>query len=132
METYTNAIHVDPCCPLVRTVTSRGNARASDNICISGMVTKAVCGYELIAWQQGEWQRWDVSKLQQAYKYAATTQSGDSGAPWYVRTSSTAAKIVGLHVGVNHQLSPVSWKISVIESATGGSVTTSCCADSSW
>ncbi len=138
VETYTNKIHVDPCCPSVRTVTSAADAKASDNICISGMVTKAKCSYELQDLGEGEYctgfpefECWDYDLLQAVHRLDVSTEIGDSGAPVYVRTASSTAKIVGSHFAETGDY-PLSFKISVIESVTGANVTTTCCADDSW
>ena len=39
-QTYDNTIHVDPCCPVTRNVTSRKAPAVRQ----SGMITRAVCG----------------------------------------------------------------------------------------
>ena len=127
VETYRNRIHVDPCCPTVRWVTAARDAKMSDNICISGMVTKAQCGWLLQEWDPSlsfvnyGVQNYSTTRLQLAWHpNGRQTSSGDSGAPWYVRSGSSNAIIVGLHVGVRDLPQyPISFKVSEIETALG-------------
>jgi hypothetical protein len=124
-ETYDNKIHVDPCCPDVRTVTGRGNPSVGEFLCVSGMVTKAVCGIE-------------VTNINFNYCSGGCTpntfvgkkpgelvgQGGDSGAPSYVRPTTTTAHIRGMEIGGTAFDNFVGHKVISIENHLNVSVST--------
>jgi len=101
-ETYDNVIHVEPCSPCTRTVTSRTYVTSgSSGICSSGMVTTAICGLTVLSTSG---QICDsigcTSGLLVLYRNGDTiVRAGDSGGPLYLRNGSTTASAVGQIVG---------------------------------
>ncbi|NUR73621.1 MAG: hypothetical protein HOU81_22610 [Hamadaea sp.] len=101
-ETYDNVIHVEPCSPCTRTVTSRTYVSSgSSGICSSGMVTTAICGLTVISTTG---QICDgigcTSGLLVLYRNGDyIVRAGDSGGPLYFRNGSTTASAVGQIVG---------------------------------
>ncbi|HYO60868.1 MAG TPA: hypothetical protein VEU29_03110 [Actinomycetota bacterium] len=118
-ERFTYGLHVDPCCPAVREVVSDSNAAMGNLICISGMVTKAKCGLEVIK-TNGELCDSDgcTYDLVVAEKPGYTVRAkGDSGAPMYTGSSTTqTATIKGMHIGGFDPSTSYSEKISNIKS----------------
>ncbi|NUT38313.1 MAG: hypothetical protein HOV79_35150 [Hamadaea sp.] len=100
-ETYDNVIHVDPCSPCTRTVNAKSYVVPGSAVCLSGMVTKAICSVIIT----GE----DVTMcdgygctygLLRGYRNGNTiVRAGDSGGPVYIRNGSTTASAVGTIVG---------------------------------
>ncbi|MCP2327919.1 hypothetical protein HDA40_006426 [Hamadaea flava] len=101
-ETYDNVIHVEPCSPCTRTVTSRTYVTTgSSGICSSGMVTTAICSLTVISVTG---QICDgvgcTAGLLVLYRNGETiVRAGDSGGPVYLRNGSTTASAVGQIVG---------------------------------
>ncbi|MEV0273025.1 hypothetical protein AB0H43_29970 [Hamadaea sp. NPDC050747] len=101
-ESYDNVIHVEPCSPCTRTVTSRTYVTSgSSGICSSGMVTTAICSLTVISVTG---QICDgigcTSGLLVLYRNGDTiVRAGDSGGPLYLRNGSTTASAVGQIVG---------------------------------
>ncbi|MEU7903466.1 hypothetical protein [Actinoplanes sp. NPDC049118] len=127
-QTYDNTIHVDPCCPTTRNVTSRKAPAVNDSVCQSGMITRAICGLvitNLFA------QLCDAdgctSGLLDAHRGTDTViRGGDSGGPIYIRSGSSNAVAVGLNVGTTSGGSNlVGEKLSSIESHLGVTILTS-------
>ena len=101
-ETYDNVIHVDPCSPCTRTVTSRSFVSiGSTGICSSGMVTKAICSLTIISDTGSICDAIGCSPgLYVLYRNGDTiVRAGDSGGPVYLRNGSTTASAVGTIVG---------------------------------
>lgn len=100
VTSYTNKIHVDPCCPSVRTVVSHGNAILGQQICVSGMVTRAVCGLVVISLYSDfcDAAGCTVSLGVAEDLSRVVGQGGDSGAPMYNRLSNNTAMIRGMEV----------------------------------
>lgn len=125
-ETFTNKIHVDPCCPDVRTVTEHGNPALGAFICISGMVTKAVCGLEVKDTNATLCSGGCTPNLFMSKKPGETVrQGGDSGAPMYIRPTTTTAGIKGMHIGGSDASTSYAHKISTIKSHLNISVSQS-------
>jgi hypothetical protein len=126
-ETYANRIHVDPCCPSVRTVTGRANPVLNELLCVSGYVTRAVCGIRVTS-LNGQLCDPDgcTPGLFVASKPGSTVgQGGDSGAPSYVRPTSTTATIRGIEVGGTAPDNFYGEKVLGIEAHLGVTVATS-------
>lgn len=100
-ETYAPVIHVDPCSPCTRTVVNDITPLPNSYVCLSGMVTKAICSVKVISTGNGTclpegcvtgviWaERWDRTIV----------KPGDSGGPMYTRVGSTGATINGMIIG---------------------------------
>lgn len=127
-ESFTNIIHVDPCCPSTRTVTGRGNPSLHEFLCVSGMVTRAVCGIEVT--------NTDYTFCTAAVGCRPNTfvakkpgelvgQGGDSGAPSYVRPTTTTAHIRGMEIGGTSFDNFVGHKVIAIENHLSVTVRTS-------
>jgi hypothetical protein len=102
-ETFARRIHVDPCCPVVRTVVAAGNPAVNSFVCVSGMVTRAVCGLEV---RSVNARFCDVSgctpNLIRAVKPdERIVRGGDSGGPVYNRFGSDNAAIRGMIIAGN-------------------------------
>ncbi|MEM9653980.1 MAG: hypothetical protein AAGA65_17945 [Actinomycetota bacterium] len=106
-NTYENWLHVDPCCPSARRVTGWRTPRSWYNICVSGRLTKAVCGLSLTAsWQSGVCATNDfggcdgwLTDIFRATKWGTTVfQPTDSGGPVYIRKNSNEARVIGMGV----------------------------------
>lgn len=100
-QTYANKIHVDPCCPSVRTVTGRANPVVNEYVCVSGFVTLAKCGLRVTTNSASLCDAAGCTTgLMRAVKPGEVVgQNGDSGAPVYIRPTSTAATIKAMEVG---------------------------------
>jgi hypothetical protein len=126
-ETYDNRIHVDPCCPSVRDVTGRGNPAVGTSVCLSGMVTRAVCAV-IVRRLDGE--LCDSSgdctpDLIYSTKPGSVIRApGDSGAPMYTRPTTSTATIRGMHIGGARTDESYAEKISNIEAHLGVTVAT--------
>lgn len=97
-HTWDNKIHVDPCCPSVRTVVGSGNPPTSiDYICVSGMTSRALCGLEIL-------QR-DGVFLGRVHMISArrggdiVVRGGDSWGPMYNRSGDNNAIARGMIIG---------------------------------
>lgn len=136
-EQYARILHVDPCCPSTRTVTSKGDPRQGDFVCMSGHVSRAVCGIEIyeedfIGCMDGYCYQGEAAA---GWKGSTVfNRPGDSGAPVYERVGSSSAKILGLNVGADGgaNTTTVFIKTSKVEAWTGATVATTCCTGPSW
>jgi hypothetical protein len=102
-QTYARRIHVDPCCPVVRTVVGDSDPALNSFVCVSGMVTRAVCGLEVRSVNASFC---DVSgctpNLIRAVKPGERiVRAGDSGGPVYNRFGSDNAAIRGMIIAGN-------------------------------
>ncbi len=124
IETYSNKIHVDPCCPSVRTVVSDGDTAVNNYICASGMTTRAVCGVRVISMSGTLCDGGCTPNLGVAEDPNGRTvgQGGDSGAPIYNRWSNSRAAIRGMEIGGTAPDNIYFHKISRMESILGMSV----------
>jgi hypothetical protein len=95
-HTWDNKIHVDPCCPTVRTVVASGNPSVGDFICNSGMTTRAICGLEVMAVDQTFGGRVHLIRASRSGDIIA--RGGDSGGPMYNRFGDTQAAARGIIV----------------------------------
>jgi hypothetical protein len=95
-QTWDNKIHVDPCCPSVRTVVASGNPDVGDFICNSGMTTRAICGLEVMAIDQTFGGRVHLIRATRGGDIIA--RGGDSGGPMYNRFGDTNAAARGMIV----------------------------------
>ncbi len=97
-ETYDNVIHVDPCCPNNRYVVGYDVADVGDLACLSGMVTKAVCGVQVTS-TNGYFCDQDgcTGGLIEGIKpNTVIVRPGDSGAPIYTRYGANSALAMGM------------------------------------
>lgn len=100
-QTWQNKIHVDPCCPDVRTVTSSGNPAVGDFICNSGMTTRAICGLlvgaidQTVCFPDG----CRLHMIRANRNGDIVVRGGDSGGPMYNRIGSTDAAARGMIIG---------------------------------
>lgn len=125
-ETFTNVIHVDPCCPDTRTVTGRANPNLHEFLCVSGKETRAVCGievtnldYTLCAPDGCRTNTFVAKKPGQL-----VGQGGDSGAPSYIRPTTTTAHIKGMEIGGTSFDNFVGHKVIAMENHLGFTVRT--------
>lgn len=97
-ETYDNVIHVDPCCPSTRYVIGRHYARVGDYVCLSGMVTRAICGVRVTSVNGSFCDSYGcTSGLIEGIRYnQVIVRPGDSGGPIYVRYGSNSARAAGM------------------------------------
>lgn len=103
-QSFTNRLHVDPCCPSVRTVIDNHNPSYGSYVCASGMVTRAKCGL-YVASTNSTFCGSDgcTPNLFIARRIGdVVAQRGDSGAPVYIRSGSTGAIIRGMVVAQSH------------------------------
>lgn len=101
VETYDNVIHTDPCCPSQRDVIGYDPAVIGDQICMSGMVSRAICGIYVTSVNS---YFCDVlgctgGLIEGMKSGQVIVRSGDSGAPMYTRYGSSKALAVGMLVG---------------------------------
>jgi hypothetical protein len=99
-ETYDNVIHVDPCCPSTRTVVGRAGLAVGDIVCISGMVSRALCSIRVTATSGAfcDWYGCTFGLVESIRSNAVFMQPGDSGAPIYIRGANNTATIGGMAV----------------------------------
>lgn len=123
-ETFDNKIHVDPCCPSVRTVVASGNPAVGDFICNSGMTTRAICGLEVraidqtVCFSDGGCR---VHMIRVTRSGDVIVRGGDSGGPMYNRFGDTQAAARGMiigrssdgTIGYGHRISAVTGHLSV-------------------
>ncbi len=131
-ETYANIIHVEPCSPCTRTVIGKSVVGGGSTICVSGMVTTAICSILVTSVNSGicdaagctfdlieGWRNNDV-----------VVRPGDSGGPAYIRSGTANATAVGTIVGGAGGRSSTSTTIliepiAVVEEALNVTVATS-------
>ncbi|HXL44765.1 MAG TPA: hypothetical protein VN960_12000 [Gaiellaceae bacterium] len=97
-QTWDNKIHVDPCCPSVRTVVASGNPDVGDPICLSGMVTRAICGLEVrtIDGIKCDGGLCTIKLIRADRSGDIIARSGDSGGPMYNRSGDDNAAARGM------------------------------------
>jgi hypothetical protein len=102
-ETFARRIHVDPCCPVVRTVVAASNPALNSFVCVSGMVTRAVCGLEVRSVNARFCDAAGCTpNLIRAVKPGERiVRPGDSGGPVYNRFGSDNAAIRGMIIAGN-------------------------------
>jgi hypothetical protein len=100
-ETYANIIHVEPCSPCVRTVTAKGSIGQGSAMCLSGMVTTAICGIIVLSTDATLCDGYGCTfTLVEGWRNNDTiVRAGDSGGPAYVRTGTANATAIGTIVG---------------------------------
>lgn len=126
-ETFDNKIHVDPCCPSVRTVTHRSNPGLHEYICVSGRLTRAVCGIEVVntSYSLCDSDGCTHDTFMARKPGALVGQGGDSGAPSYTRPTTSTASIKGMEIGGTASDNFVGEKITHIEAHLSVTVATS-------
>ncbi|HEY3007216.1 MAG TPA: hypothetical protein VGJ63_04010 [Micromonosporaceae bacterium] len=127
-ETYANKLHVDPCCPSVRTVTGRANPTINLTVCQSGMVTRAICGIRITS-TSGQFCDADgcTTQLMVGSRNGDTiVRGGDSGGPVYTRPGSSTATIRGMVIAYgDFGATMYAEQVSYIEGHLGVRVATS-------
>jgi hypothetical protein len=100
-ETYDNVIHTEPCSPCTRTVTAKGTAGAGGYVCLSGMVTQAICSVYVESTSASICDSYGCTYgLMQGYRNGDTiVRPGDSGGPVYARTGTASATALASIVG---------------------------------
>lgn len=100
-ETYDNVIHVDPCSPCTRTVIGRSSVGGGSSICVSGMVTRAICSVLVLSTDGAVCDAAGCTfNLIEGWRNGDTVvRGGDSGGPAYIRSGSSSATAVGTIVG---------------------------------
>jgi hypothetical protein len=100
-ETYANIIHVEPCSPCTRTVIGKGVVGGSSTICLSGMVTTAICSVLVTSTDATlcDAAGCTVSLIEGWRNGDTIVRGGDSGGPAYVRSGASNATAVGTIVG---------------------------------
>ena len=126
-ETYSNVIHVDPCCPNTRTVTGKGDPSVNEQVCVSGFVTRAVCGITITSTNA---EFCDVDGCTPGLMFGTKPGStvgagGDSGAPVYVRPTGSTAHVRGIEVAGTAADNFYGELVSNVESHLGVTVATS-------
>lgn len=116
LEDFAKKIWVDPCCPMIRTVVDSGNPSLGSFVCASGMVTRAVCGLEVI---NTDAELCDPAgctpNLFKANQPGETVvHFGDSGAPVYNRFGSDNAAVRGMLIGFADRDNILAHKVSTI------------------
>lgn len=100
-QTWQAKIHVDPCCPDVRTVTSSGNPAVGDFVCNSGMTTRAICGLlvhaidQTVCFSDG----CRLHMIRSDRNGDIVVRGGDSGGPIYNRIGTADAAARGMIIG---------------------------------
>ncbi|MGH1490959.1 MAG: hypothetical protein ACRBK7_16460 [Acidimicrobiales bacterium] len=135
-EQYSRVIHVDPCSPCTRLVTSKGGNWIGQSVCSSGSYTKAKCGGSVV---DLDFDLCDSAgcthNLITAERSGGIAQPGDSGGPMYQGLSGNRARIRGQIVGGPCQgLCDTVWfhTVAQVENGVGATVATACCNDTSW
>ncbi|GIF66149.1 hypothetical protein Ais01nite_41840 [Asanoa ishikariensis] len=127
-ETYDNSIHVDPCCPAVRNVTARKIPAINDNVCLSGMVTRAVCGLIVnnLNAELCDAAGCTTGLMRARRANDITVRGGDSGGPVYQRSGASNAVALGMIIGFNDGgRNLLGEKLNSIETHLGVTVLTS-------
>ncbi|RIV40066.1 hypothetical protein D2L64_07045 [Micromonospora radicis] len=127
-ETYANVIHVDPCCPSTRTVTAKRSPVVGDGICLSGMVTRAICGLTVtnLTGQLCDPAGCTPGLMTARRNNDVVVRGGDSGGPVYIRTGTANATAVGSIVGTTDSgRNVVAERMHVIENHLGVTILTS-------
>lgn len=131
-ETYDNVIHVDPCSPCIRTVNAKSYVVPGSNVCLSGMVTKAICSVTIVGEDAIFCDAIGCTYgLLRGHRSGDTiVRAGDSGGPVYIRNGSTTASAVGTIVGGGGGRSSTSTYVYIqpydtIEAALGRWIATS-------
>jgi hypothetical protein len=100
-QTWQPKIHVDPCCPDVRTVVASGNPAVGDFICNSGMTTRAICGLlvhaidQTVCFSDG----CRLHMIRADRNGDIVVRGGDSGGPMYNRFGTSDAAARGMIIG---------------------------------
>lgn len=130
---FTNRIYTDPGSPTTRTVTSKVRSGVL-NFCLSGHVTRAVCGVELVADNSTYCDDYNnVSTCTFALYYvnsptgANIIAGGDSGGPAYGRTGTTAASARGMIIARDGTTAGWIQRIGTMEDAYGGIIALTPC-----
>ncbi|HCT81002.1 MAG TPA: hypothetical protein DGT23_31435 [Micromonosporaceae bacterium] len=100
-ETYDNVIHTDSCCPVKRDVVGRDPAQVGDLVCLSGMVTKALCSVQVTS-VNGYFcdaNGCTGGLIEGIRNNQVIVRGGDSGAPIYTRYGSNGALAMGMLIG---------------------------------
>jgi hypothetical protein len=124
---YTNKIHVEPCCPTVRTVIGSASVKVGDSVCVSGQLHKAKCDLKVTELSGGMClPEGCITDLIVAKKPGAVVAApGDSGGPVYTRVGINNAVINGMLIGGRGSGDTiVAEKISNIETQLGVTVAT--------
>jgi hypothetical protein len=125
LQTYTNTIHTGPGAPLTRVQVGKGDPSYFSLVCVSGMVTGAKCGIEVLdnncaVYNPG---MGTTSGLTRGVRTGVLIgQSGDSGAPVYTRSGAVGATINGMESGGAVEDEICFHKVSRIESQLGVAV----------
>jgi hypothetical protein len=101
VTTYDNVIHVEPCSPCTRRVVGKGPVYPGDLVCLSGMVTTAICSVAIESSTASICDGYGCTYgLLQGYRNGDTiVRAGDSGGPVYSRSGSSNAIALGSIVG---------------------------------
>lgn len=99
-ETYDNVIHVDPCCPSTRSVIGRHWVWPGDYVCLSGMVTRAICSVRVTSTSGYFCDPYGCTGnlIEGVRNNEVIARAGDSGGPIYVRYGSYGALGAGMIV----------------------------------
>jgi len=116
-ERFDNRIHTEPGNPSSREVQARGNPSRHSFVCMSGMVTRAKCGLEVI---ETDADLCDPSgctpNLVRSMRRGTRVRApGDSGGTVYNRFGSNGAAIRGMHVGGRRRDESYAHKVRSIE-----------------
>ena len=102
-EVYGNRIHVDPCCPSVRTVVSDAAPKVNDLVCQSGMTSRAICSLRVVS-LTGEFCD-DAGCTPGLVVFQRSgdvvVRPGDSGGPLYARSGTSNAAARGLVIALS-------------------------------
>jgi hypothetical protein len=127
-ETYTNVIHVDPCCPSTRWVVGYDPADIGDLVCLTGMVTRAVCNVQVTSTNGYFCDQYGCTGglIEGIKNNTVIVRPGDSGAPIYTRIGTNSALATGMVIAMAGSGTIVYGEhISVIEAYLNVSVLTS-------
>lgn len=120
-EAFQRKIHTDPCCPVVRNVVAANDPVVSDFVCLSGMVTKAVCGVEITRVDaELRYNGVNHTNMIKGVKPGELVgQGGDSGSPVYQRYGSDDAAIKGMQTAGTAFDNFYGFKVSTIRNQLG-------------
>ncbi|MEU4692624.1 S1 family peptidase [Actinoplanes sp. NPDC023714] len=127
-ETYDNQIHVDPCCPNTRNITSKRNPVVGDSVCLSGMITRAVCGLVVSSVSASfcDDEGCTTGLMQARRANDVTVRGGDSGGPVYIRSGTANAVALGMIIAYTDSgRNAFAERIGIVESHLGVTVLTS-------